>query len=50
MASIDSLTPVKAAGLGVALSAVNPKNLALSLAAGAGLAQLGLSGTRPRSG
>ena len=44
MASIDSLTPVKAAGLALVLSAVNPQTLALSLAAGAGLAQLGLSG------
>ena len=44
MASIDSLSPVKAAGLSLVLSAVNPKNLALSLAAGAGLAQLGVSG------
>jgi threonine/homoserine/homoserine lactone efflux protein len=44
MASIDSLTPVKAGGLGVLLSGVNPKNLALSLAAGASLAQVGATG------
>lgn len=44
MASIDSLTPVKAAGLAALLSGVNPKNLALSLAAGAGLAQAGATG------
>jgi len=45
MASIDSLSPVKTAGLALVLSAVNPKNLPLSLAAGAGLAQLGASGS-----
>ncbi len=39
MTAIDTLTPVKTGGLGVLLSAVNPKNLALSLAAGASLAQ-----------
>ena len=50
MASIDSLTPVKAAGLALVLGAVNPKNLALSLAAGAGLAQLGVSGTEAAVG
>ena len=50
MASIDSLTPVKAAGLAVVLSAVNPKNLALAVAAGAGLAQLGLSGAEAAVG
>lgn len=50
MASIDSLTPVKTAGLALVLSAVNPKNLALSLAAGAGLAQLGLSGSETAVG
>ena len=44
MASIDSLTPVKAGGLGALLSGLNPKNLALSLAAGASLAQAGASG------
>jgi hypothetical protein len=44
MASIDSLSPVKSVGLALVLSAVNPKNLALSLAAGAGLAQLAVSG------
>jgi hypothetical protein len=40
MSSIDALTPVKAAGLAVLLSAVNPKNLALEVAAGAGVAQI----------
>jgi len=45
MSSIDTLTPVKAGGLGVALAALNPKNLALTLAAGTSLAQAtGVSG------
>jgi threonine/homoserine/homoserine lactone efflux protein len=39
MSTIDSISPVKALGLGVALSAVNPKNLALTLAASASIAQ-----------
>jgi hypothetical protein len=44
MASLDTLSPVKAIGLAVALAAVNPKNLALEVAAGAGVAQIaGLS-------
>jgi Sap, sulfolipid-1-addressing protein len=43
MARVDALTPVEALGLGVLLGAVNPKNLALSIGAAAGLAQLGLS-------
>jgi threonine/homoserine/homoserine lactone efflux protein len=34
MASIDRITPVKAAGLGFLLSAVNPKNLTMCIAAG----------------
>jgi hypothetical protein len=50
MASIDSLTPVKTAGLAVLLSALNPKNLALSLAAGASLAQAGVSGSEATVG
>jgi Sap, sulfolipid-1-addressing protein len=40
MASIDTLTPVKATGLAVLLAAVNPKNFALSVAAGARVAQI----------
>jgi len=44
MQSIDSLTPVKAGGLALLLSGANPKNLALSLGAGASLAQAGVSG------
>ena len=43
MAGIDALTPPKALGLGLLLAGVNPKNLMLAIAAGAGLAQLGLS-------
>jgi Sap, sulfolipid-1-addressing protein len=44
MSAIDTLTPVKTGGLAVLLAAANPKNLALSLAAGASLAQVGVSG------
>ena len=43
MASIDTLTPPKALGLGVLLSSVNPKNLILAIAAATGVAQLGIS-------
>ena len=43
MAGIDAMEPGKALGLGVVLAGVNPKNLMLSAAAGAGLAQLGLA-------
>jgi threonine/homoserine/homoserine lactone efflux protein len=43
MAGIDSLSPVKALALGLLLAGVNPKNLVLALAAGTGLATLGLS-------
>ncbi|MGZ5351040.1 MAG: GAP family protein [Actinomycetota bacterium] len=45
MASLDSLTPFKALGLGAALSGANPKNLALTLAASASIAQAGLDTT-----
>ena len=34
MAAIDHVTPVKALGLGAALSAVNPKNLLMNVSAG----------------
>jgi len=44
MEAIDAFTPVKSAGLGLILSAANPKNLALTLAAAATIAQAGLSG------
>lgn len=40
MAGVDHFTAAKAAGLGVFLGAVNPKNLALTLGAAAGLAQM----------
>jgi len=50
MASIDSLTPVKAGGLGALLSGLNPKNLALSVAAGASLAQAGATGSEAAVG
>jgi Sap, sulfolipid-1-addressing protein len=43
MGGIDALTPPKALGLGLLLGGVNPKNLMLAAAAGAGLAELGLS-------
>ncbi|WP_278236343.1 GAP family protein [Isoptericola sp. AK164] len=43
MSRIDELRPVAALGLGLALSAVNPKNLLLAAAAGASLAALPLS-------
>jgi threonine/homoserine/homoserine lactone efflux protein len=41
--SIDQFTPVRSFGIGAALSAINPKNLAMSLAAGLSIAQAGLS-------
>jgi threonine/homoserine/homoserine lactone efflux protein len=44
MQSIDQFTAGKSLGLGVALSAANPKNLALTFAAAASIAQAGLSG------
>lgn len=40
MTTIDSLPPGKALGAGLALSAVNPKNLVLTLAASASIAQV----------
>jgi threonine/homoserine/homoserine lactone efflux protein len=43
MAAVDSITPVKALGLAVLLSVVNPKNLALAIGAAAGLGQSGIS-------
>lgn len=42
MTSIDSLTPVAALGIGALFSALNPKNLALTLAAALVIAQAGL--------
>lgn len=41
--SIDQFTPVRSFGIGAALSAINPKNFAMSLAAGLSIAQAGLS-------
>jgi threonine/homoserine/homoserine lactone efflux protein len=42
MATVDTITPLKAVLLGLALSAANPKNLALTAAAAASIAQAGL--------
>jgi hypothetical protein len=44
MTTIDTFTPTKSLALGAALSAANPKNLALTLAAAASIAQAGLTG------
>jgi threonine/homoserine/homoserine lactone efflux protein len=44
LAAVDAFTPAKSFGLGVGLSAINPKNLALTAAATASIAQAGLSG------
>jgi threonine/homoserine/homoserine lactone efflux protein len=46
MATIDSFTEGKSFGLGLLLSAANPKNLALSVAAAGSIAQAGLSGAQ----
>lgn len=40
LASVESVSPVKAFGLAVVLAAVNPKNLILTLGAASGLAQV----------
>jgi hypothetical protein len=45
MKRVDGLTPIQALGLGAALGAANPKNLALAIGAAAGLGQLALSTT-----
>jgi threonine/homoserine/homoserine lactone efflux protein len=42
MATVESITPVRACGLAVLLSVVNPKNLVLAVGAAAGLGQRGL--------
>lgn len=44
MRAIDGFTPVKATGLGFLLSAINPKNLAMAIAAGVAIGGAGLSG------
>jgi threonine/homoserine/homoserine lactone efflux protein len=41
MQAIDTFTPVRAAGMAVLLSAINPKNLLLTVGAGAAIAQTG---------
>ncbi|ROP74598.1 GAP family protein [Curtobacterium sp. PhB115] len=46
MGAIDSMTPVKAAGLAFLLAAVNPKNLLMAVAAGVAV---GTSGADPGS-
>jgi threonine/homoserine/homoserine lactone efflux protein len=46
MRTIDEFTIAKAAGAGFALSAVNPKNLLLTAAAAAEIAEVGLSAGR----
>ena len=46
MTTIDSFTPIKALGAGVVLSALNPKNLILTIGAATTLAQAGLSGKK----
>ncbi len=43
MSALDTFTPVKAAGMGVLLSALNPKNLLLSVAGAAAIAGAGVS-------
>jgi threonine/homoserine/homoserine lactone efflux protein len=43
MQTIDSFSPAKSAGLAVLLAGPNPKNLMLTVAAGAAIAQAGLS-------
>lgn len=43
--AVDHFTPLKSAGMGVVLSAVNPKNLLLALSAAATIASTDLAGT-----
>jgi Sap, sulfolipid-1-addressing protein len=45
MATIDSISPGKALGFGLLLSAVNPKNLTLAAGAGISIGQAGLDTT-----
>ncbi len=44
MSAIETFTPAKATGLGFLLSALNPKNLAMGIAAGLAIAAGGLTG------
>lgn len=46
MTGVDHLAPRRSLGLGVLLSGANPKNLALTLAAAASVAQAGLDGVQ----
>lgn len=43
MSAVDAFTPVKAAGAGFALSALNPKNVLLAAAAAVEIAEVGLT-------
>jgi len=43
MGAVDSFTPVRTAGFGVVLSAVNPKNLVLAIGAAAAIAETDIS-------
>ncbi len=45
MAGLDTIKPVKAFGLGALLATVNPKNGTLTIAAAAGIASTGASGS-----
>jgi hypothetical protein len=47
MATIDTFTPGKSFGLGALLAGVNPKNLALTLAASVSIGQANLTGAEP---
>ena len=42
MQPLDDFTPLKAAGMGVVLAGVNPKNLLLTVAGAATIAQTGI--------
>ena len=46
MRAVDELTVAKAGGVGFALSALNPKNVLLTVAAAAEIAEVGLSAGR----
>ena len=43
MGALDSVTPAKATGAGIALSALNPKNLLLAVAGAEAIAEAGIS-------
>jgi hypothetical protein len=44
MKAVDNVTPAKATGLGFLLAAINPKNLAMAIAAGVAIGAAGLPG------